>query len=289
MVQDGAAMTARRMWRLLEPIHAVSYFSPESLAAYQDAGLRGFWRGYFAGRSAPFGPVSAPPILACFFSFAPVFVERALPGVWELITPDRALAARTAGAVAALTRLNDAGVGLGQDELAEANELLATAVGHLDHSGRVLGAVNAALPRPDDPYAQLWQAATTVREHRGDGHIAALVAAGLGPCETLAWRCANDLARSVLQPARGWTDEEWDAAGERLVERAWFDRGGQPTALGVEGFRDVELRTDVTAAPAWASIDVDRLTELLTPLSRACAAQLPAANPIGLRPPSSAA
>jgi hypothetical protein len=285
--QDGAAQTARRMWRLLEPIHAVTYFTPEALTAFQEAGLRGFWRGYFAGRSAQLGAVSAAPVLACFFSFAPVMVERALPGVWGLITPELALQVRASGAVAGLTRIAGE-VGLDAVELAEVNQLLERVLAGLDHSGRILGAVNAALPRPEDPYAKLWLAATIVREHRGDGHIAALVAAGLGACETIAWRCANDLDRPVLQAARGWTDDEWSAALAALTERGWLDSSGQPTALGVEGFRDVELRTDVTAAPAWRGVDADRLAELLGPLSQACQANFPVSNPIGLRPPATA-
>ena len=47
----------RELWRLLEPIHAVVYFSPEPLAALREAGYRGFWMGYFANRAAPLGSV----------------------------------------------------------------------------------------------------------------------------------------------------------------------------------------------------------------------------------------
>ncbi len=46
---------ARRIWRYLETLHAVSYFAPECTAAMKDLGLKGFWMGYFAGRGAPFG------------------------------------------------------------------------------------------------------------------------------------------------------------------------------------------------------------------------------------------
>src|SRR5215469_11586273 len=95
-----AAATARLMWSLFEPIHSVSYFAAEPRAAFEQAGLRGYWRGYFAGRSAPLGAVAAAPVVAAFFSFAPGMVERALPGVWELISPAEALAVRQAGVVA---------------------------------------------------------------------------------------------------------------------------------------------------------------------------------------------
>ena len=62
---------ARHLWTLFEPLHAVTYFAPEARAAFENAGLRGFWRGYFAGRAAPLGAVSAAPVVALFFSFAP--------------------------------------------------------------------------------------------------------------------------------------------------------------------------------------------------------------------------
>src|SRR5579864_8230539 len=89
-----AAHTARVMWTLFEPIHAVTYFAPEGRSAYEQAGLRGFWRGYFAGRAAPLGAVGPAVVTASFFNFAPAFVARAIPGVWQLTTPEEALRAR---------------------------------------------------------------------------------------------------------------------------------------------------------------------------------------------------
>src|SRR5690348_4576858 len=107
---DGAAR-ARQMWILAEPVHVLTYFTAEGRAAYGAAGLRGFWRGYFAGRAGALGPVGAAPVIAAFYGFAPQMVERALPAVWQLISPEAAMEARTAGAVAALRRVL-AGAGL---------------------------------------------------------------------------------------------------------------------------------------------------------------------------------
>src|SRR5256885_616149 len=95
----------RHMWTLFEPIHDVTYFHPAARAAFEEAGLRGFWRGYFAGRAAPLGPVPAAPVIAAFFGFAPHMVARALPDVWTRATPERTLAARLRGAVDALRPL----------------------------------------------------------------------------------------------------------------------------------------------------------------------------------------
>jgi hypothetical protein len=267
------------MWTLFEPVHAVSYFSPESRSAFEAVGLRGFWRGYFGGRAAPLGPVGPAPVLATFFSFAPRMVTRAVPDVWQRAEPDAILAARLDGARGALKRLAD---GQPAADLAEAADLLAGAAGRTGSAGRVLAAANAALTMPDDPIGRLWQATTTLREHRGDGHVAALVAAGFDGCEVLVWRAATDLDRSTLQPARGWTDEEWQAAADRLTARGWLAGDGTPTDAGREVFAGVEEATDRTAAAVWSTVDVDRVRATLTPLATACRASLPPINPIGL-------
>ena len=67
------------MWTLFEPVHAVTYFAPEARSAFEDAGLRGFWRGYFAGRAAPLGPASAAVVGASFFNY-PAMVAGRSPG-----------------------------------------------------------------------------------------------------------------------------------------------------------------------------------------------------------------
>src|SRR5215471_5470340 len=204
---------ARRMWRLFEPIHVVTYFAAEARAAFEGAGLRGFWRGYFAGRAAPLGAAAAAPVTAAFYNFAPAMVARALPGVWGLISPAEALEVRSAGAVAALGRLLTGQ----EDSVPKVADLLAQAAGDLDCAGRVLASANAALPVPDEPVARLWHAATVLREHRGDGHFAALLAADIDGCEATVLRTGlgNSPTKEQWQPMRGWTDDDWDQATAR--------------------------------------------------------------------------
>ena len=293
-----AAATARSMWTLYEPIHAVTYFAPEARSAYEQAGLRGFWRGYFAGRAAPLGPASAAVVAASFFNFAPAFVARAIPGVWDLITPDEALRVRMAGATEALGRL----LAGREADAAAAADLLWRAIGELDFSGRVLAAADAALPVPgpgsgfpgaSDSWAlaRLWQAATVLREHRGDGHFAALAAADIDGCQAAALRCCLDLRREDLQPVRGWTDEAWDDALARLAGRGWVGPDGELTSAGREAHAGVEDATDRAASRPWARLSPEVTAEIvavLTPVAQACAKALPYPSPIGVPAPGAA-
>jgi hypothetical protein len=273
---------AREMWTLYEPVHAVTYFAPESIAAYQEAGLRGYWRGYFAGRTAALGPVGPAPVVAAFFGFAPRMVERALPDVWTRATPEATLTARYGGAVAALDRLL---ADFDASHLDEAADLLDAATDALDPAGHVLGAAHAALPRPASATGRLWHDGGALREHRGDGHVAALVAAGVSGIESIVWRAGIDLPRAVLQDNRGWTDEEWDAAGRRLRDRGWLDADGRVTDEGRRAHDEVEAVTDRAALGPWEAIGAAataRLAELLDPLAAACWQVFPAETPLGL-------
>ncbi len=275
------------MWTLFEPVHAVTYFAPEARSAYEQAGLRGFWRGYFAGRAAPLGAAGAAVVTASFFNFAPAFVARAVPGVWDLITPDEALRTRLAGATEALQSL----LAGRETNAAMAADLLWRAIGELDFSGRVLAAADAALPVPEGDLARLWQAATVLREHRGDGHFAALAAADIDGCEAVVLRCCLDLRRKDLQPVRGWTDEAWDDALWRLAGRGWVGRDGELTSAGREAHAAVENTTDWAAARPWARLGPEATAEIvnvLTPLARACATALPYPSPIGVPAPGAA-
>jgi hypothetical protein len=275
---------ARAMWTMFEPVHDVTYFAPEALTAFTEAGLRGYWRGYFAGRAAPLGGARAAVVTASFYNFAPAFVARAIPGVWDLITPQDAIAVREAGAAAALRRL----LGGREAEAAKAADLLWRAVDDLDFAGRVLSAANSELPVSGDPLTRLWQAATLLREHRGDGHFAALTAAGIDGCEAVVLRCAKDISRDLMQPVRGWTDEQWGAAAVRLTERGRIGADLTLTAAGRAAHDAVEAATDQAAERPWNRMGAAGLAEVadvLLPLAQACAAALPEVIPVGrLRP-----
>src|SRR3954452_23149256 len=129
---------SRRLWALAEPFHALTYFAAESRAAAEAAGLTGFWRGYFAFRAAPLGAVGAEVVTATFYNFAPEFVARRVPSVWDAVTPAAALEARLAGIDAAVRRV--LGEWAGSPEAVEAAELAGRAAGAVEAPGRPLAA-----------------------------------------------------------------------------------------------------------------------------------------------------
>jgi hypothetical protein len=287
---DGASARARRLWRLFEPIHAVTYFAPEARQEFTAAGLKGFWMGYFAGRAAPMGAVGPAVVNATFFNFAPSWPARALPDAWAFATPARVLEARLRGVELILDRI----VGPDPDAnatLARAAELARLATVDLPVAGRPLAAANAALSWPDPPALVLWQAATILREHRGDGHVAALVTAGLDGCDAhVSFAATGAVSRQILQPSRGWSDAEWEDAERRLAMRGWLDEAGALTPMGVAARAEIEDITDRLAAPPWHQLGdrrTDELVEALRPLARAVVSTgvVPSINPIGVPPP----
>ncbi len=278
--------TARRLWALGEPYHALAYFADESRIAAEAAGLEGFWSPYFAMRAAPLGPVGPEVVTATFYNFAPAFVARRVPAVWEVVTPAAALAARLAGVDAAVRRV------LGEDwPAAEIAELAGVAAAAVDVPGRPLAAANAGLPVPGEPHLALWQALTTLREHRGDGHNAALLQRGIsGVRAHVLAAAAGRSEREWLMRARGWDDAAWDAAADELTGRGWL-AGEELTVDGAAIVAAVEADTDRLALGPWRELgDVrcDRLAELLGPVRRAvlAAGLWPDRNPIGVPDPA---
>jgi hypothetical protein len=280
---------ARRLWQRYEPYHALTYFAHESMAAYRSAGLEGFWDGYFAGRAAPLGAVGAGTVAATFQGFSTPFVAKRVPKVWSTLTPAEAVALRLAGVDGAARRI--LGDEIVSGPVVEATELARRAVEACAVAGRPLFAANAELPWPEEPHLALWHATTLLREHRGDGHVVALTAAGLDACETHVVRiAAAGESRDWMLLARGWSEEDWDAAAERLRARGWLDGDGGLTAKGRAEHDGIEVLTDRLAQEPLERLGPDRCTALLAALDVVAAAvgaagQIPYPNPIGLSAP----
>jgi hypothetical protein len=278
---------ARALWERYEPVHDLVYFAPEAHHAADELGMRGFWMGYFALRAAPLGAASPAVVTSCFYVFHPARVARALPDAWGYSAPAEVLAAREKALDAAMTRLFGADA-VGSAEFAEAADLAWEAAASADTAGRVLAAANQVLERPARPTARLWQALTTLREHRGDGHVAALVSQGLGPVEAMVLKAAaGESDGTFLRETRRWDEADWAAAGARLRARGLLSEDGSPTAAGTAVRTRVEALTDAAAEGPWTALGADRaarLAGLLEPLARAVedSGLLPPGNPVGL-------
>jgi hypothetical protein len=263
---------ARRMYDLIEPIGLVPYFADESDEALMALGLRTPWDAYFAGRAAPLGPgVPAEVVHAVFYNFAPGEVARHLPKVWDLTTPEAALAARERGCVAGMRRILG---GLADDPgVARAADLLVKAATSAPVEGRALYAALRALPVPQEPVARLWHAATLLREHRGDGHTVALLAEGVGGTEAHVLHAlsvdlpAHEFGRVSHLPAA-----QLDAVIDGMRTRGLIGTDGRLTAAGRATKERVEALTDRLAEAPYHALsprELDRLGTDLEPISAA--------------------
>jgi hypothetical protein len=266
---------ARTGWRALEPYHAMVYFAPEAQEEYAALGYdvkANRAAGYFPARAAALGRVGPGAVHATFFNFSRLAVEFGLAGAWDVATPEQVLAARLRGADRALRRL--CGDLLDGPSVTEAAELARTATTGCTPHGRPLYAAHADLPEPQEPHLVLWHAVTLLREFRGDGHVAALVAEEVTGLEAAVLHVAlgDSWTRKGLQATRAYSDEEWDGAVAGLVERGWLTPDAQFTDAGRAHRARVEDATDRLALAPWRVLGEDgaaRLQELVRPLSRA--------------------
>jgi hypothetical protein len=256
------------LWRLAEIYHAVVYFAPERPERYTALGLKGGWMGYFATRSGALGRVSPAVVTAAFYNFKHTMVERALPDAWLYTTPERAVAARLDVFDAAITRL--LGPRIHALEVVEAARLAEDAVRRSETPGRVMYTAHAALPLPEQPHLALFWATAALREYRGDAHNIALAYAEVDGCEAHVLLEALALVPPDQRVYRGWDDDDWAAARERLRARGWLDAQGRITATGRRARADIERETDRLSVTPWLRLGDDasqRLVTLLTPLA----------------------
>lgn len=259
---------ASRCHHTLEPLHALIYFAPEGDEHFTNLGLRAGRMGYFASRSAPLGAVSTSVVTATFYNFNPALVANYIPQAWTIASPERIIASRFEAVDAALRRL------LGGDliesaTMREAAELAAEATTACTPEGRPLYAGHADLQWPTSPHLMLWHALSLLREHRGDGHIATLVAHELDGLAALITHTATGTGfrTEVAKSLRGWSDEQWDAGVERLHTDGILDSGGELTERGAAQRQRIEEQTDALALAPWVHLG-DQKAERLRGLGR---------------------
>ncbi|MDI3420687.1 SCO6745 family protein [Streptomyces luteolus] len=262
------ARAGRRCHNVVNPLHSTVYFSPDFTAELGALGVEDRSTAYFAGRAAAFGRVGPGAVAASFYNFKYDLVAKALPAVWDTASPEDVLAARLRSVDSTLRRLlgDEA---LASDAMAEAARLALRATEACTRHARPLYAAHADLPVPQEPHLAYWHAATLLREHRGDGHLAALLDAGLDPVEALVSHTATGkgMAPKWILATRGWTQDDWDAAAHRLRERGLLGADGELTEAGVAlraGIEDATDRLDAAPYEHLGAEGVERLTELAT-------------------------
>jgi hypothetical protein len=263
--------TARRMHGLVEPVHLVAYFCDDPTDELLALGHRNYWDGYFAARSAPLGLVPAEVVHAIFFNFADGEVARHIPRVWDITTPEQALAARELGCVRALRRiLGDLADG---PALTRAADLATKAATSAPTPGRPLYAGLRTLPIPAEPVARLWHAATLLREHRGDGHNAALVSEGIGGTEAhVLHALAEGMPAEKFGRIHHLPAAQLAAVIDGMRARGLIDDSGWLSEAGQATKQRVESLTDALAAPPYDGLtpaELEQLTADLTPIAAA--------------------
>ncbi|WP_404954269.1 SCO6745 family protein [Streptomyces sp. 147326] len=260
-------LAARRCWHAaINPLHATVYFSPEIAKEFAGLGITDPVAVNLAHRSAAMGAVGAGVVTATFYNYRHDLVARHLPAVWDTTTPEEALAARLRAADGSLRRLLGAET-IASPELAEAADLAMRATEGCTRHARTLYAAHADLPVPEEPHLRLWHATTLLREHRGDGHLAALLLAGLDPVEALVSHTATGKGMNPkwLKVQRGWVQADLDAATARLRERGVLDAAGELTETGAALREQLESDTDRLDAGPYQHLGeagLARLTEL---------------------------
>jgi len=254
-------LIARKMHRTLEPYHGMIYFSPEAAAAYAGLGTQHDRTGYFASRAAPMGAVSAEVVTATFFNFNPLLVDEAMAGAWDVADPSAWVDARLHAADATLCRhLGDT---VDSPDMKRAAELARQAADACWPAGRPLAAGLISMDWPEPAHLALWHAISILREFRGDGHVAILVAEGVTPLDALLLHAGTgEVPAGVLRATRSWPEDDWETAQSGLQHRGLVDSAGALTEAGAEFRERIQSQTDLLAMAPWEALGADDCDEL---------------------------
>ena len=197
-----------------------------------------FLGSYVAGRAASLGVPDAGVVVASFAVFEPGFLAATYEAARAACPRDELLSVREQATVTSLTSVLD-----GEDVSAIADVLVSAVVG-ADGTGRPLFSGLRSQRWPDAPVGRLWRSCELLREHRGDSHVAACIAGGLGPIEmnilTELW---VGMPLGSYTASRGWTGEQILLAADGLMSRGLLD-GDHLTGAGAAFRGDIESVTD---------------------------------------------
>ena len=252
---------ARAMFQVYEPIVLTGSGAPELQTICEKLGLSEHRMSYNAVRGAALGPVAAEVVSATFYHHTVEMVSPAIPLAWSIASPERIVAARFEAVDQALRRLLPQQIE--SAEVVEAVELVREAMVGCSIAGRPLFAAHSALPWPSEPHVALWHGLNLFREHRGEGHTSAVMAARLTPEQTAPLLIA---ATGEARDGRSWRwpDDVWNQAVAELQERGWLDDAGGLTDEGLAARTRIEEETDGLALGPWLQLGKERTYRLWT-------------------------
>src|SRR6185312_3758985 len=261
------ATPARRLRDAIEPIATICWWSREANESSLDLGL-GFFERYVRGRAAPLATSNASVVVSCFGTFEPEAILSILAHSDRTVSDGQILEARERGAVAGLRAVTE---GFDMTAAHWAAARLYQAMAGVETTARPLFGALRSLPVPTDPYGMLWRTAELYREHRGDGNLAASVAAGLDPVEmnvlTELWL---GYPLGEYSSSRGFAPDRIATAAEGFRHRGWMDSN----LLTEEGYlaRDeIERATDTSQRSIVSRLagDENEIIEVLSAIESA--------------------
>ncbi|MGX7677496.1 SCO6745 family protein [Jatrophihabitans sp. DSM 45814] len=261
---DHRVAWSRSFWAAAEPFTLSMMFSREIRAEIVALGLPSS-ATFFAVRGAPLGRADSAVVTAAFHGLPHGYVAQTWDSLWKDASPSAVI--RVHGESVPLTAARTLNGTVDTDRLRQLADVLTAVVADLDTAGRPLAAANQAVDAPAEPWARFWRACNTLREYRGDGHIAVLLGADLDAREALTLTAiwgADHIDTEMLRASRQLTDEVWGAAVQRLARRGVLDESGALTSSG-RALRDgIETRTDELAARPWQDVSEDERADLLS-------------------------
>jgi hypothetical protein len=232
------ARPARRLRDAMEPIATHAVWSRQTNEVLAKLGLRIF-TGYVWGKAAPLGEPPTEVVLSVFPDHEPGLVAAAYEEARRQCGRAGMMAAREEATIESLAGVLD-GI-----DVTEVVAVLRRGVEEADGTGRTLFCGLRSLGWPEHPVGQLWRACDLLRQHRGDGHTAACIAAGLGAVTmnvmTELWLGMPVGRLAVGQ--RGWPEHAVTGALAELERRGLAADGGL-TAAGRQLRDDIEEQTD---------------------------------------------
>lgn len=265
---------ARALGAALEPFVGQVYFSPECHSKYEALGfdpspgdMNGVARpemiSYFTSRGSLMGEVPGELVAAAFAVFNPAIVVPSVTAGWKLTDATTICAARREGAVEQLQRI----IGAQPEGMTKVQRCLQRSIETLRPEGRPLFAGTLSQSMPDDPLAATWHMGDMLREFRGDAHTAAWISAGLDATEIgLLTELYWGLPLKSYSRTRGWSEDDYDAALERLRSRGLITEDSF-TELGRSVREEVERNTDHQMTSALVAIESD-FDEVISLLAR---------------------